>query len=162
VRANRAYRLIHTKGSRAPAFLAGPERMDQVEVVSIDDGEIVLFWDVSGAEAGGFVRALRADLSQLDAQAFIDRWSSVEGPWGFGPMPFAPVVWCWRCGRRGLNRRGKKGEPACWVLARATFLPPLVSFVTRAFAWPGATKQQRRLSSPAARTAGRASPRDRP
>ena len=56
VRANRAYRLIHTRGSRAPAFLPAPDRMDQVEVVSIDDGEIVLFWDVSGAEAGGFVR----------------------------------------------------------------------------------------------------------
>jgi hypothetical protein len=80
VRANRAYRLIHTKGSRAPAFLAGPERMDQVEVVSVDDGEIVLFWDVSGAEAGGFVRALRADLSQIDAGDFIRRWSQVEGP----------------------------------------------------------------------------------
>jgi hypothetical protein len=80
VRANRAYRLIHTRGSRAPAFLAGPDRMDQVEIVSIDDGEIVLFWDVAGAEAGGFVRALRADLSQLEAQAFIERWSQVDGP----------------------------------------------------------------------------------
>jgi hypothetical protein len=80
VRANRAYRLIHTRGSRAPAFLAGPDRMDQVEVVSIDDGEIVLFWDVAGAEAGGFVRAIRADLSQLDAGAFLERWSQIEGP----------------------------------------------------------------------------------
>jgi len=80
VRANRAYRLIHTRGSRAPAFLSAPDRMDQVEVVSIDDGEIVLFWDVSGAEAGGFVRRIRADLSQLDADMFIQRWSKVEGP----------------------------------------------------------------------------------
>jgi hypothetical protein len=40
----------------------------------------VLFWDVAGAEAGAFVRALRADLSQLDADAFLQRWSSVEGP----------------------------------------------------------------------------------
>ena len=80
MRANRAYRLIHTRGSRAPAFLSAPDRMDQVEVVSIDDGEIVLFWDVSGAEAGGFVRRIRADLSQLDADMFIERWSKVEGP----------------------------------------------------------------------------------
>jgi hypothetical protein len=80
VRANRAYRLIHTRGSRAPAFLSAPDRMDQVEVVSIDDGEIVLFWDVSGAEAGGFVRRIRSDLSQLDADMFIQRWSKVEGP----------------------------------------------------------------------------------
>ena len=80
MRANRAYRLIHTRGSRAPAFLSAPDRMDQVEIVSVDDGEIVLFWDVSGAEAGGFVRRLRADLSQLDADMFIQRWSKVEGP----------------------------------------------------------------------------------
>jgi hypothetical protein len=83
LRANRAYRLIHTKGARGPAFLsrwAGTVSMDQVEVVSIDDGEIVLFWDVPGVDAGGFDRALRADLSQLDADAFIHRWSSVEGP----------------------------------------------------------------------------------
>jgi hypothetical protein len=80
MRANRAYRLIHTRGSRAPAFLAGPDRMDQVEIVSIDDGEIVLFWDVAGAEAGHFVRAIRADLSQLEAGPFLERWSSVEGP----------------------------------------------------------------------------------
>jgi hypothetical protein len=80
VRANRAYRLIHTRGSRGPAFLSGPDRMDQVEIVSIDDGEIVLFWDVAGAEAGGFVRRLRADLSQLEADVFLERWSTVEGP----------------------------------------------------------------------------------
>jgi hypothetical protein len=83
VRANRAYRLIHTRGSRGPAFLSGwvgIDSMDQVEVVSIDDGEIVLFWDVAGADARGFVRALRADLSQLEAEAFLERWSSVEGP----------------------------------------------------------------------------------
>ena len=80
MRANRAYRLIHTRGSRGPAFLSGPDRMDQVEIVSIDDGEIVLFWDVSGAEAGGFVRRIRADMSQLDADMFIQRWSKVEGP----------------------------------------------------------------------------------
>ena len=80
MRANRAYRLIHTRGSRGPAFLAGPDRMDQVEVVSVDDGEIVLFWDVAGAEAGGFVRRLRADLSQLEADLFLERWSTVEGP----------------------------------------------------------------------------------
>ena len=75
MRANRAYRLIHTRGSRAPAFLAGPDRMDQVEIVSIDDGEIVLFWDVPGPEAGAFVRSLRADLAQLEAEEFLSRWT---------------------------------------------------------------------------------------
>jgi len=80
VRANRAYRLIHTRGSRAPAFLSGPDRMDQVEIVSIDDGEIELFWAVAGADAGGFVRRIRADLSQLQADMFLERWSQVKEP----------------------------------------------------------------------------------
>ena len=80
MRANRAYRLIHTRGSRAPAFLSGPDRMDQVEIVSIDDGEIVLFWDVAGVDAGGFVRRIRADLSQLQADMFLERWPQVKEP----------------------------------------------------------------------------------
>jgi hypothetical protein len=80
MRANRAYRLIHTRGSRGPAFLSGPDRMDQVEIVSIDDGEIVIFWDVPGGAAGGFVRAIRADLSQLQHDVFLERWSSVDAP----------------------------------------------------------------------------------
>jgi len=54
--------------------------MDQVEIVSIDDGEIVLFWDVAGVDAGGFVRRIRADLSQLQADMFLERWSQVKEP----------------------------------------------------------------------------------
>ena len=45
MRATRAYRLIVTRGGRAPALLADPARVDHIEVVEIDSGEVVLFWD---------------------------------------------------------------------------------------------------------------------
>ena len=45
MRANRAYRLIVTRGGRAPALLADAGRVDHIEVVEIDGGEVVLFWD---------------------------------------------------------------------------------------------------------------------
>ena len=51
-----------------------------VERAEFLNAGVVLFWDVAGAEAGGFVRAIRADLSQLDAAAFLERWSQIEGP----------------------------------------------------------------------------------
>ena len=55
VKADRAYRLIVTRGGRAPALLADPTRVDHIEVVEIDSGEVVLFWDRAAAgrvEAG--------------------------------------------------------------------------------------------------------------
>ena len=45
MRANRAYRLIVTRGGLAPALLADASRVDHIEVVEIDSGEVVLFWD---------------------------------------------------------------------------------------------------------------------
>jgi hypothetical protein len=49
--------------------------VDHVEVVEIDSGEVVLFWDLAPNRASKLARALRADLSQLEAQAFLARWS---------------------------------------------------------------------------------------
>jgi hypothetical protein len=79
MRANRAYRLIVRRGGIAPALLADPNRVDHVEVVEVDSGEVVLFWDCPPATASRFARALRADLSQLEDREFIERWSTVEG-----------------------------------------------------------------------------------
>ncbi len=45
MRANRAYRLIVRRGGWMPALLADPARVDHIEVVEIDSGEVVLFWD---------------------------------------------------------------------------------------------------------------------
>jgi hypothetical protein len=80
MRANRAYHLIVSRAGVGPSFLAGPERHDRIEVVSIDDGEVVLFWELPAKPAAKLVRALRADLAGLDADAFIARWDDSDEP----------------------------------------------------------------------------------
>jgi hypothetical protein len=78
VKANRAYRLIVTRGGRTPALLADAERADHIEVVEIDGGEVILFWDRPPQAASRMARALRSDLAQLEASEFLARWSTVE------------------------------------------------------------------------------------
>jgi hypothetical protein len=78
VKANHAYRLIVTRGGRAPALLAGPGRIDHVEIVEVDSGEVILFWDRPAHAASRLARALRTDLAQLEADVFIGRWANVE------------------------------------------------------------------------------------
>jgi hypothetical protein len=78
VRANRAYRLIVRRSGRMPAVLADPARVDHLEVVEVDSGEVVLFWDCPPQEATRRARALRADLAQLRDEEFIARWATVE------------------------------------------------------------------------------------
>ena len=79
MKANRAYRLILTRGGLAPALLADTGRTDHVEIVEIDSGEVVLFWDRPPQAASKLARALRADLVQLEAEEFHERWANVEG-----------------------------------------------------------------------------------
>ncbi len=78
MRARDAYRVILTRSGRAPALLADPGRVDHVEVVEIDGGEVILFWDLAPHTASKLARAIRADLAQLGAQEFVERWSTVE------------------------------------------------------------------------------------
>lgn len=78
MRATHAYRLIVTRGGRAPALFADATRVDHIEIVEIDSGEAVLFWDRPPQAASKLARALRADLAQLEAAEFIARWSTVE------------------------------------------------------------------------------------
>jgi hypothetical protein len=78
VSAARSYRLLVTRGGRAPALLADATRVDHIEVVEIDSGEVVLFWDRPPQAASKLARALRADLAQLGAEEFMARWSTVE------------------------------------------------------------------------------------
>ena len=75
MRANRAFELLVSRDTREPSFLADPRRHDRIEIVSIDDGEVVLFWELPARDAAKLVRQLRADLSQLDAEEFIQAWS---------------------------------------------------------------------------------------
>jgi hypothetical protein len=78
MRANRAYELLVRRGSRLPALLAPPDRLDHVEVVEIESGEVVLFWDTAPGQTGKLARALRADLAQLEAHDFLRRWRRWE------------------------------------------------------------------------------------
>ena len=78
MRANRAYHLIHTRGSLRPARLAGDERLDLIELVSIDDGEVMLFWELPAREAVSRLRSVRTDMASLDADAFMAKWESVQ------------------------------------------------------------------------------------
>jgi len=74
VKAGRAYDLIVTRSGRAPAWLAGSERIDHVEVVEIGSGEVVLFWDLAAPQASRLARALREDLGRLEAEQFLEAW----------------------------------------------------------------------------------------
>ena len=73
-----AYRLIVTRGGAGPAWLAGPRRVDHVEVVEVDSGEVVLFWDLQAVQARRLVRALREDLNRLGAEEFLKAWRDAE------------------------------------------------------------------------------------
>lgn len=77
MKARDAYRLIVTRGGRAPALLADAGRVDHIEVVEVQSGEAVLFWDQDPQGASKLAKALRADLAQLEAEEFIARWATV-------------------------------------------------------------------------------------
>jgi hypothetical protein len=74
LKANRAFDLIVSRGGLEPAFLANPERLDRVEVVSIADGEVVLYWNLPAKRAAKLIRSLREDLVALEAEEFIAAW----------------------------------------------------------------------------------------
>ena len=78
MKARHAYRLIVTRGGLAPALLADAGRVDHVEVVEVDSGEVVLFWDRAPQAASKLARALRTDLAQLESAEFLGRWANVE------------------------------------------------------------------------------------
>jgi hypothetical protein len=78
VRAKRAYEVKHTRGDRVPALIADPSRVDHIEVVEIDSGEVVLFWDLPTDAARRVVRQMREDLQHLDADEFMTAWSEAE------------------------------------------------------------------------------------
>jgi hypothetical protein len=78
VRANRVYHLIVSRDGREPSFLATRDRVDRIEVVSVDDGEVVLYWNLPPRQASKLLRQLRADLVGLDAEQFIARWEGAD------------------------------------------------------------------------------------
>ena len=78
MKANRAYELIVSRGGLEPAFLADRDRLDRIEVVSIDDGEVVLYWDLPAKEASRLLKTLRTDLVSMDADDFIRVWEGLD------------------------------------------------------------------------------------
>jgi enhancing lycopene biosynthesis protein 2 len=74
MKANREYELMVRRGGRGPALFAAPDRVDLVEVVEIATGEVALFWNTVPAQTRRLARGLRADLAQLEADAFIAKW----------------------------------------------------------------------------------------
>jgi len=78
VRANRAYELIVSRGGLEPAFLAPEYRIDRIEVVSVDDGEVLLYWSVPAKLASRLLKQLRADLIELRAEEFVDKWVGAD------------------------------------------------------------------------------------
>jgi hypothetical protein len=78
MRARRAYEVKHVRGGVAPALLAAPDRVDHVEIVEIDSGEVVLFWDLNPTDARRVVRTIREDLANLAADEFIAAWRAAD------------------------------------------------------------------------------------
>jgi hypothetical protein len=78
VRAGQAYEVKHVRGGVAPPILAGPGRVDHVEIVEIESGEVVLLWDLTPADARRVVRSIREDLANLEADEFIAAWRAAD------------------------------------------------------------------------------------
>jgi hypothetical protein len=78
MKANRVFHLISTRGGREPAFLADRRRLDRIEVVSIDDGELLLYWELPAKDATKLLRQLRADLAGLEAEEFLSLWEGSD------------------------------------------------------------------------------------
>ena len=77
MRANRAYELkVHREGR----LFRPSERLEPNEVLEVDTGEIVLFWDTRPRETGKLARALRADLAQMEAEPFVAKWQKYQSP----------------------------------------------------------------------------------
>ncbi len=78
MKANRLYHLIFSREGREPAFLSDPGRTDRIEVVSVDDGEVILYWEVEPKRASRLLKLLRADLASLDSDEFFDKWLDAD------------------------------------------------------------------------------------
>ena len=77
MRANRAYELRVNRHGRG-LFGRAPDTLDSIEVLEIETGEIALFWDLLPNQTRRMARALRADLANLDAAAFIEKWGRYQ------------------------------------------------------------------------------------
>ncbi|MFL5823688.1 MAG: hypothetical protein ACJ764_09640 [Solirubrobacteraceae bacterium] len=78
MKANRAYHLIVSREGIEPAFMADQARLDRIEVISIDDGEVAFYWDLPAKRAARLLKELRADLAGMEATEFFDKWVGAD------------------------------------------------------------------------------------
>jgi hypothetical protein len=78
MKANRSYELIVSRGGREPAFMSDPDRIDRIEVVSVAEGEVILYWELPPKDASRVLKLLRADLVSLEADEFFDKWLDAD------------------------------------------------------------------------------------
>jgi hypothetical protein len=78
MKANRVFHLTVTRGGREPSFLAERGRLDRIEVVSIEDGDLLLYWELSPKDATKLLRKLRADLAGMEAEEFLALWEGAD------------------------------------------------------------------------------------
>jgi hypothetical protein len=78
MKANRVFHLSVSRGGREPAFMADRGRLDRIEVVSIDDGELMLYFEVPAKQAAKLVKQLREDLVGLEAEEFVALWEGAD------------------------------------------------------------------------------------
>jgi hypothetical protein len=76
VRANRAFHL--NVSGISPALIADEDERGRIEVVSIDDGEVLLFWELPARVAARLARELRCDLAQCSVEEFLDKWQGAD------------------------------------------------------------------------------------
>jgi hypothetical protein len=78
VKANRAYHLIVSRESLEPVFMADDGRVDRIEVVSVDDGEVTFYWHLPAKRAARLLKELRGDLVSMEAEEFFDKWVGAD------------------------------------------------------------------------------------
>jgi len=61
-----------------PFGARGRGRLDRIEVVSVDEGEVVLYWELPAKPAARLLKTLRADLAGLDVDSFLTRWRDAD------------------------------------------------------------------------------------
>lgn len=74
MKANRVFELIVSRDGLEPRFLADPNRLDRVEIVSVADGEVVLFWELPARETSKLLRQLREELISFEVEEFKRAW----------------------------------------------------------------------------------------
>ena len=78
MKANRAYHLIVSRDGLEPAFMADDARLDRIEVISVDDGEVAFYWHLPAKRAARLLKELRGDLASMEAEDFFDKWVGAD------------------------------------------------------------------------------------